>query len=753
MKPRPRPLLAMMALLAILALFILQREKAVSVSAAQYSGSARIDGQLQLDLLISPPIGTPRDTLQLQILLTNHGDSLASPNVQLLLPTNLQADVSKLPSGATINLSTNTIQWLALVPGQNGTKLMSLPLKVTSADLRQPEQTITAILNHQENEQTASATIWIGIPPRILGLVSSPRVSVGQPVQLQVDASGPGPFSEIWDLGDGRLIPLNSPTIVYPSAGVYDLSVTVKNPIGSTSHTSQITVLPHVAANFQPKDNTPGIGEAVAFVNESGGQLPVRYTWDFGDGTLSNEVHPHHTYEAPGTYLVRLLIENDFGHSEATSTITVGLPPTADILVEEFAPAGEQIAGEAVGDSANTQFVWEMGDGREYDGAKIRHAYRQSGNYYVTLKASNEFGTTQVGRWVRVEPGTLRVYLPLINHLSGLTSGSSAVAAGSNSGIVDGIVDLGAPFIMEPLEGAQSQAPLGQLLVYINEARRQFELPPLPVSTALSAAAQKHTDDMAATQHTQHTGSDGSVPAERQIWHGYSQGYAGEATAWGFPDPRQAVEFWVNSPSHRPIILNPYSTDVGVGYTVDYGAPSVWYWTAEFGNSFEPAEAPSLRLQSPANNLEVLNSEMITFTWNWSQALSSSEKFSIYIYGPGNPQVIGTVQDPILGTRFVFPLNLLNHKSIIGTVEWQIKLENNRGVVLAEGPRQRLIINPDPTIPTPTPTVFSTLVPTMAATLLPTITPTATTIPASPTPRATTQPPPPLVTATPLPTP
>ena len=752
MKPRLRPLPAVVAILALFVLFILQREQAVPVSAAKYTGTARIDGQLQLDLLVSPPIGSPRETLQLQVLLTNHGDSLASPKVQLQLPSNLEADTTRLPSGATINLSTNTIQWLALVPGQNGTKEMLLPLKVTSADLKQPEHTLKAVLTHQETVQSAEVTLWIGIPPQIQGLSSSPRVSVGQPVQLKVDVAGPGPLSEIWELGDGRRIPLNSPIIVYPSAGVYDLSVTVNNPIGSNNHTSQITVLPHAAAQFKTKDNTPGIGEPVSFINESGGQLPVRYTWDFGDGTLSNEANPQHIYETAGTYQVRLLIDNDFGHSETNSTITVGLPPSADILVEEFAPAGEQIAGEVIGDSNNTQFAWEMGDGREYDGVKIRHAYRQSGDYYVTLKASNEFGTTQVGRWVHVEPGTLRVYLPVINRLSGLTSGSSTDAGVSDGELVESGVDLEAPFVIEPLEAAQSQNQLGQILLYINEARRQFELPPLPQSTTLSAAAQKHTDDMATTHHTQHIGSDGSTPAERQLWHGYTQEYAGEATAWGFPDPRQAVEFWVNSPSHRPIILNPYATEVGVGYTVDYSAPSVWYWTAEFGNSFAPAGAPSLRVQTPADNLEVLNSELVTFSWNWSQSFSSSEHFSIVIYGSGNPQVIGTVQDPILGTRFVFPLNLLDHKSLLGTVEWQIKLENNRGVVFAESPRQKLIINTDPTIPTPTPTAIPTLVPTTAPTSMPSDTPSPTIIPASPTPRPTIPAPPPLVTATPLPT-
>lgn len=754
MKPRPRPLQVVLALLVIGTLFSLQREQAALISAASYTGVARIDGELQLDLVVSPPIGTPRDNLQLQVSLTNRAQAIAAPDIQLQLPANLQVDISHLPPGANINLSSNTIHWSPIVPGQYGLKEMSLSLKVASADLKQPEQVITAVLSQQDSERSASATIWIGIPPQITGLVSEQRISVGQSLQLQVDTKGPGPMTEDWELGDGRRLPLNSPTVVYASPGIYDVVVTVKNPIGSATHKSSITVVPHAVAQFRPEDETPGIGESITFLNESGGQSPLSYTWAFGDGTTSNDAHPQHAYEAPGTYEVRLRIENGFGQSETTSLVTVGLPPSADIMVVDNAPAGEQIAGQVInGETADAQFAWEMGDGREYSGSKITHAYRQSGDYYVTLKASNEFGTTQVGRWVHVEPGNLKVYLPVINRLTGLVSGSSVDAAGANENIAEDILDLEGPFAMEPLEAAQSKAPNGQLLLYINEARRQFELPALRESPNLSGAAQKHTNDMATTQHTQHTGSDGSVPAERQLWYGYGQGYAGEATAWGFPDPRQAVEFWVNSPSHRPIILNPFATDVGVGYTIELGAPSVWYWTAEFGNSFVTAEAPTLRVQAPADELAALNSELITFTWNWSQALSASEHFSIYFYGSGSPKEMGRVEKPILGTRFVLPVNLLDYSGLMGTLQWQIKLENNRGLVLAESPRRTLVISPDPTIPTPTP-IPTLLAPTVEPTTSPTVTltPTPTVVPPLPTPRPTKLPPPPLLTATPLPT-
>ena len=74
---------------------------------------------------------------------------------------------------------------------------------------------------------------------------------------------------------------------------------------------------------------------------------------------------------------------------------------------------------------------------------------------------------------------------------------------------------------------------------------------------------------------------------------GYAGSYAGEATAWGYDDPVPVVEFWVNSPGHRGIILNPEATEVGLGFAVNFNASSVWYWTVEFGvNRPTPAQQP-----------------------------------------------------------------------------------------------------------------------------------------------------------------
>jgi PKD repeat protein len=56
----------------------------------------------------------------------------------------------------------------------------------------------------------------------------------------------------------------------------------------------------------------------------------VKWFWDFGDGTTSTEQHPNHTYPFPGTYTVKITVENSVGlKAMRTHKVTVtgdGLP-------------------------------------------------------------------------------------------------------------------------------------------------------------------------------------------------------------------------------------------------------------------------------------------------------------------------------------------------------------------------------------------------------------------------------------------
>ena len=63
----------------------------------------------------------------------------------------------------------------------------------------------------------------------------------------------------------------------------------------------------------------------VTFVNLS--QNADNYTWDFGDGSISTQEDPSHTYDCPGEYEVTLIVSNSAcnGDSEGADTLNISI--------------------------------------------------------------------------------------------------------------------------------------------------------------------------------------------------------------------------------------------------------------------------------------------------------------------------------------------------------------------------------------------------------------------------------------------
>ncbi len=74
----------------------------------------------------------------------------------------------------------------------------------------------------------------------------------------------------------------------------------------------------------------------------------------------------------------------------------------------------------------------------------------------------------------------------------------------------------------------------------------------------LARAAYKHNQDMVTNHFLSHTGSDNSTPQTRMA--SYHPWNTNEIIYWGggsLGTPRAAVNWWMNSPGHRDIILSP----------------------------------------------------------------------------------------------------------------------------------------------------------------------------------------------------
>jgi uncharacterized protein YkwD len=417
------------------------------------------------------------------------------------------------------------------------------------------------------------------------------------------------------------------------------------------------------------------------------------------------------------------------------------------MVIGERTAVGQPLTGQATAADGATRFLWDMGDGRRHEGASISHLYRRPGDYYVTLVADNGFGQAQVGRWVHVDAGLTSLFLPLTtyqagNAIAGLSADTAAAAE------LDPVVtSLSQAFALQPIDFPTGTTAAEQLYAYINAARAQFALPPLAYGYELSAAAQGHAQDKSHFPADAHTGSDGTTSAERLLRSGYGGGYAGEATAWGFAEPRLAVEFWMNSDSHRVLLLSRAANDVGVGYVEDYSSENVWHWTAEFGISWGTPVRAALRLQEPPTRQSTLDTEVINYSWLWPQPLAAGQRFTVYVMAGNRAVALGSVTAPVYGSRYILSADALSTLGPAGLApteyEWLVRLEDGLGTTLAESERRAIAFAADPDRPPLPPTVA-----------IVTITPAGPTATPSPTPRPTTivptlEPPPVVVTATP----
>jgi uncharacterized protein YkwD len=148
---------------------------------------------------------------------------------------------------------------------------------------------------------------------------------------------------------------------------------------------------------------------------------------------------------------------------------------------------------------------------------------------------------------------------------------------------------LAAPFAAPSAMSAETVA--AQVLRLVNNARASGRqcghttmaaAPPLQLSDALGQAALAHAQDMLRYRYFDHTGHDGSSPAQRVAATGYHYRLVGENIASGPETPQEAVQGWLSSPGHCQNIMDPRFVETGVAYDASRSGDPIIYWVQEF---------------------------------------------------------------------------------------------------------------------------------------------------------------------------
>ena len=102
-----------------------------------------------------------------------------------------------------------------------------------------------------------------------------------------------------------------------------------------------------------------------------------------------------------------------------------------------------------------------------------------------------------------------------------------------------------------------------ETLRLINVARADKGLKPVRLDLRLWRAARSHTGDMLRRGYFAH-----GATTDRLARYIQGAGVVGETLAWGsgtYKSPASTVRSWLESPSHRALLLDPHFRYVGVG--------------------------------------------------------------------------------------------------------------------------------------------------------------------------------------------
>jgi PKD repeat protein len=210
-------------------------------------------------------------------------------------------------------------------------------------------------------------------------------------------STGAMPLAYQWTFGDGGTSAAASPAHTYTAAGVYTVTLTVSNSFGTDTETKAelIRVGAGPVADFQGTPQSGNLPLTVNLQDMSTGN-PATWRWDFGDGGISADRNPSHTYTRAGTYGVTLTVTNAFGRSTKTRAgyVTTGMPPTADFT--SGARAGSVPLAVKFTDASTggpTTWSWDFGDGGTSTSVSPTHSYTTAGGYTVTLTVRNAYGS------------------------------------------------------------------------------------------------------------------------------------------------------------------------------------------------------------------------------------------------------------------------------------------------------------------------------------------------------------------------
>jgi len=213
-----------------------------------------------------------------------------------------------------------------------------------------------------------TATITAGNRPPVAQPGGPYAAATGDTVHFDgsksFDPDSNTPLTYAWSFGDGGNGSGVKPAHVYAAAGSDTVTLIVTDARGSSSAPARTTAT--ISANQPPVAVAggpySGAGANTIRFDGSGSydpdnNLPLSYTWTFGDGGTDAGATPTHVYVAAGTYSVTLRVTDAKGAPSQPSTTTASITAGADTAVVLIVAGNIASCGEAQRNTAMANLV------------------------------------------------------------------------------------------------------------------------------------------------------------------------------------------------------------------------------------------------------------------------------------------------------------------------------------------------------------------------------------------------------------
>lgn len=250
-------------------------------------------------------------------------------------------------------------------------------------------QTIMLIARNNCGDDTIRHSFDVIYTPTV-GFIVDTLTGCGS-VTIFVDDTSTGyNVTREWNFGDGTTSTADTVTHTYSTAGTYYLTLSITNRCGTVIERDTVQVYNNPVASFN--DTAGGCApHSIGPANLSTSDFnPPNYLWDFGNGNTSTNFSPGTiTYPNPGSYILKLRIEDICGADSLEATIVVDTTPVAQVTVDTVICAFDTL-WFTNSSATYFQLITEFGDGSsdtQTSNGLFYHVYTSPGNYSIIHRA------------------------------------------------------------------------------------------------------------------------------------------------------------------------------------------------------------------------------------------------------------------------------------------------------------------------------------------------------------------------------